>query len=104
MKKALATSIIFTFLMVLAYLTKPSKEKCLQEAMETYRLKKLDYAAKTLPSNIKTGLFQETAEKAFLESIGVNDRFIYKDIYQTDNPSKTRIGWGAFGWVKVELR
>jgi hypothetical protein len=104
MKKALATSLIFTFLMVLAYVTKPSKEKCLREAMETYRLTKLDRIASNLPSSINTDLFQETAEKAFSQSLQVNDRFVYREIYQVDNTSKTRIGWGVFGWVKVDLK
>ncbi len=104
MKKAFAVALIFTFLMLLAYLTKPTKEKCLEEAMDTYRLTRLDYATKTLPSNINTDLFQETAEKAFSESLQVEDRFVYMAIYQTANNSKRRIGWGVFDWVKVEIK
>ena len=104
MKKALTVSLIFTFLAIVAYLSKPSEAKCLSEAKQTYEKEKLSYTTQALPANINPEVLRQAAEKAFVETLEINDRFLYRDILQTKGDTKTKIGWAAFGWVQVAFK
>lgn len=104
MRKALSLAIIVTVLGVFAYFTKPSKDACISKAREEFRNKQLGYTLQNLPAGVNREVFQKLAEKAFLLSIQVEDKFFYRAIYQVDNKkNKKSIGWGAFSWVSVDL-
>jgi hypothetical protein len=104
MRKALALSIILTVLAVIAYFTKPTETLCIQEAKEEFTQKKLSYTTETLPAGVDKKVFSETLEKSFLQSLQVEDHFVYRTIYQTGETTKTKIGWGAFGLVSVDIQ
>jgi 2-C-methyl-D-erythritol 4-phosphate cytidylyltransferase len=101
MRKAFALALIASILAVIAYLTKPSDEVCVTKAKEEFKETKLP--AVSTPQKINTQLLAEALEKNFLSSLVIEDNFLYKEIYQ-DKGAKTKIGWGAFGWVNVELK
>ena len=103
MRKALALSLIITVLAVVAYFTKPSEEACITKARQEFEEKKLAYAGQTLPKGVNIDIFKETAAKNFLESLKVTDQVVLKAIYQQTGSSKKRIGWGAFGFVSVDV-
>ena len=104
MKKALTISVLLTAIAALAYFTKPSDDRCVQQAKQSFEEKKLSYTTQTLPSNIDKDLFRVAMEQKFSESIKIEDRFIYKEILEVSGNTKQRIGWGAFGWVNIELK
>ncbi len=101
MRKAFALAIIATVLAITAYLTKPSDEVCLTKAIEEYKETKLPTVS--TPQKVNTQLLAEALEKSFQSSLVIKDRFLYKEIYQ-EKGTKTRIGWGAFGWVNVDIK
>ncbi len=103
MRKALALSIIVTILGVTAYFFKPSEKQYLQKAGEEFR-KKISYTIETSPKGVDKNLFAQTLEKHFLQELAVEDKFLYKDIYQTSGGIKNKIGWGALGWVTVDIK
>ena len=104
MRKALALSIILTVLAVIAYFTKPTEMQCIQKAKEEFELKKVFYTTETLPAGVDKQVFKETLEKGFLESLQVEDQFVFRSIYQAGDATRKRIGWGAFGFVSVEIQ
>ncbi len=104
MKKVFTTSVLFTFLAVVAYFSKPSEEKCLEESKEIFKKGKLSYTVQTLPAKVNTEIFTETAVTSFIKSLEIKDRFLYRDVYQTKINKKTKIGWAAFGWVTIDLK
>jgi len=104
MRKALALALIATVLAVMAYITKPSDELCVLKAKEAFKETKLPTITTPATSQkINTQLLAETMEKNFEESLLIEDRFLYKNIYLVKG-TKTRIGWGGFGWVNVEIK
>ena len=103
MRKAFSLAVIVTVLGVLAYFTKPSKDACIIKARDEFRNKQLAYTLQNLPSDVNRDVFGKLAEKAFLQSIQVDDKLFYKTIYQLDSKNKKSIGWGLFGWVSVDL-
>lgn len=104
MRKALALSLIITFLAVIAYFTKPSEDACIKKAREEFAEKKLSYTNQALPPGVNPEIFKKTIEKSFMESLRVTDRLVLREIYQETGSSKTKIGWGAFGFVSVEIK
>lgn len=103
MRKALALSIIITILGVAAYFLKPSEKQCVQKAQEEF-LKKISYTIEASPKEVDKILFAQTLEKHFLQELTVEDKFLYKDIFQTSGGIKNKIGWGALGWVTVDIK
>lgn len=103
MRKALVLSIILTVLAVIAYFTKPTEEACLNKAKDEFEEKKLVNTGQTLPKGINPEVFKETAEKGFLESLQVTDRVVLREIFQQNGSDKKRIGWGAFGFIAVDI-
>jgi hypothetical protein len=104
MRKALALSVIVTVLAVVSYMAKPSEAACLAEIKKEFQTVKLDYTLETLPSGIDRDVFAQTAEKAFLETVEIKDQFVYRAIYQGNGDNHRRIGWGAFGVVRVDVK
>lgn len=103
MRKAFTISVIVTILAVVAYLTKPSEAQCRNKAKEAFIEKKLSGTMATLPSGIDRTVFSATLEKSFMQGLRVEDKFLYRSIYQATNTAKTSIGWGAFGWINVAI-
>ena len=101
MRKAFSLAIIATILAIMAYLTKPSDETCIAKAIKEY--KETKFPMVSTPQKINTRLLTETLQKNFISSLVIEDRLLYKEIYQVKG-SKTRIGWGVFGWVTVDLK
>jgi hypothetical protein len=104
MRKALALSVIVTVLAVVSYMAKPSEAACFAEIKKEFQTVKLDYTLETLPSGIDRDVFAQTAEKAFLETVEIKDQFVYRAIYQGTGDNHRRIGWGAFGVVRVDVK
>lgn len=104
MRKAFALALILTVLAAIAYFTKPSEEACIKKAQQEFEEKKLSYTGQTLPAGINPEVFKETAEKNFLESLQVSDRFILREISTLSGSKKERIGWAAFGYVSVTIK
>ena len=102
MRRAFALVIITIVIIGVAYVTKPSEEACLREARMQYE-KTVNGLAQTLPATVNKEVFSETLEKAFEQSLEVEDKLVYQAIYQQKGGSKKRIGWGAFGKVSVEI-
>jgi hypothetical protein len=100
MRKPIALALIATILAVSAYLTKPSEEKCRDEAAKDFA-QKAETTAQALPPGINADVWQQAAEKAFMESIRIEDRFLYRSIYRQSGPQKKHIGWAALGKVQV---
>jgi hypothetical protein len=101
MRKAFALALIATSLAIMAHLTKPSDEACFTKAKEEFKEKKLPNVS--TPQKVNTQLLAEALETNFMESLVIEDRVLYKEIY-LDKGTKTKIGWGAFGWVNVDLK
>ncbi|MEI6947723.1 hypothetical protein V9K67_11060 [Paraflavisolibacter sp. H34] len=101
MRKPIALALIATVLAVVAYVTKPSEEKCREEAAKDFA-QKAATTADALPPNINPGVWQQAAEKAFMESVQVEDHFLFRSIYRQSGPEKKRIGWAALGKVQVD--
>lgn len=101
MRKAIALAFIATCLAVMAYMMKPSDEACLTKAREEFRADKLPTV--TTPQKVNVQLLAETLETNFMESLTIEDKFLYKEIY-LDKGTKVKIGWGAFGWVNVDIQ
>ena len=104
MRKALALSIILTILAVIAYFTKPTEMHCIQKAKEEFEVKKIAYTTETLPAGVDKQVFRETLERSFLEGLQVEDNIIFRSVYQVGDATRKRIGWGAFGFVSIELK
>lgn len=101
MRKALSVSIILTVLAIIAYFTKPSEEACIDKAKDEFEAKKLSYTTSTLPQGVNPDVFKETAEKNFLSSLHVVDRFLFREIVQASASGNKQIGWAAFGWINA---
>ena len=101
MRKAIALAFIATCLAVMAYMMKPTDEACLKKAREEFRADKLPTV--TTPQKVNVQLLAETLETNFMGSLSIEDKFLYKDIYLVKG-SRIKIGWGAFGWVNVEIK
>lgn len=104
MRKALALSVIITILAVIAYFTKPSEEACVAKAKDEFVERKIVYTAATMPEGIDPKVFVETSEKSFLQSLQIEDKFLYNAIYQVNGNAKKKIGWAAFGWINVDVK
>jgi hypothetical protein len=103
MRKALTVSIIITFVAVVAYISKPTETRCLQEVRKVYKTQGLSYTTQALPPNINPEVLRQTAEKAFMETVEIKDRYLFRDILQLKGNTNTKIGWAAFGWVQVGI-
>jgi hypothetical protein len=103
MRKALALSLIVTVLGVAAYIFKPSEKQCVQKTQEEFR-KKISYTVEVLPKGIDKNLFAQSLEKSFLLGLEVKDKLLYRDIYQNSGGAKNKIGWGALGWISVDIK
>lgn len=103
MRKALALSLIVTVLGVAAYFFKPSEEDCIEKAKLEFR-SKIAYTINATPKQIDKNIFGLALEKIFLQELEVKDRFFYRDIYQNKAKAKNKIGWGAFGWISVNIK
>lgn len=103
MRKALALSIIVTVLGIGAYSLKPSEKQCVEKAQAEFR-NKIAYTVEASPKEIDKNLFARTLEKNFLQGLEVKDKFLYRDIYMNAGGAKNKIGWAAFGWVKVDIK
>jgi hypothetical protein len=101
MRKAFALAIIVTVLAIVAYLTKPSDEECIEKARDEYKASK--FPTISGPQKINTQLLAETLEKNFTERLVIEDKLFYKEIYLLQEP-KIEIGWGAFGFVNVDVK
>ncbi|MCU7547735.1 hypothetical protein OCK74_01355 [Chitinophagaceae bacterium LB-8] len=101
MRKALALALIATSLAIMAHLTMPSNEACLNKARKEFKENKLPTV--TTAQKVNTQLLAETLETNFMESLVIEDRFLYKEIF-LDKGTRTSIGWGAFGWVNINLK
>ena len=101
MRKAFALAIIATVLAIVAYLTKPSDETCIKKAGNEYKTSKVPVVSE--PQKINTQLLAETLEQNFMESLFIEDKLLFKEIYLHQNP-KIKIGWGAFGIVHVDAQ
>jgi hypothetical protein len=101
MRKALALALIATSLAIMAHLTMPSDEQCRQEAEKEF--KEIKLPAVITAQKINTQLLAETLESSFMESLVIEDRFLFKEIY-LNKGTRTQIGWGAFGWVNIDLK
>lgn len=101
MRKAIALAFIATCLAIMAYMMKPTDEVCLTKAREEFRENKLPTLTTT--QEVNRQLLTETLEANFMESLKIEDKFLYKDIY-LDKGTRMKIGWGAFGWVNVEIK
>ena len=104
MRKPIALLLIMAVIVAIAYVTKPSDEKCIAEAKNQFRQHMLNGAASALAGKVNPSLFSYTLEKAFAESLVVKDKFLYKEIDQQKANNTVRIGWAAFGTVQVSLQ
>ena len=43
-------------------------------------------------------------EKNFLQGLEVDDKVLYRNIYQKKAGEKEKIGWGAFGYISVDIK
>jgi hypothetical protein len=102
MRKPLALALILTFIAVSAFITKPSDDKCRRAAKQKFE-EKLQATSAGLPQNINKEVWLQTMEKSFEESVVVEDKFVYKTIWQQSNSNKKNIGWGAFNFVQIDL-
>jgi hypothetical protein len=103
MRKALTLSFIVTILGVAAYLFKPSEEACIKKARQEFQ-KSSSYAIESAPAEIDKNVFAQLLEKNFLQGLEVDDKFLYRNIYQKKGGKKEKIGWAAFGWVSVDVK
>jgi hypothetical protein len=103
MRKAFSVSIIVSILALGAYFSKPSESKCLNNAKEEFR-NKISYTVDAAPKSIDKTLFAETLEKNFLQGLEISDKYLYREIIQNSGSRKNKIGWGAFGWVNVDIK
>ena len=103
MRKALALAFIVTILGASAYLFKPSEEACIKKARQEFQ-KKISYTIDSAPKELDKNVFAQLLEKSFLQGLVVNDKFLYRNIYQQKAGKKEKIGWGAFGWVTVDIK
>jgi hypothetical protein len=103
MRKALALSFIVTVLAVAAYLFKPSEEACIKKARQEF-LKSTSYTVDSAPTEIDKNVFAQLLEKNFLQGLEIDDKVLYRNIYQKKAGKKEKIGWGAFGYVSVDIK
>jgi hypothetical protein len=103
MRKALALSFIVTVLGVLAYFFKPSEEACIKKAREEF-FKSTAYTVDSAPQEIDKNVFAQLLEKNFLQGLEVDDKVLYRNIYQKKAGEKEKIGWGAFGYISVDIK
>jgi hypothetical protein len=103
MRKALALSFIVTVLSVAAYLFKPSEEACIKKARQEF-LKSTSYTVDSAPTEIDKNVFAQLLEKNFLQGLEIDDKVLYRNIYQKKAGKKEKIGWGAFGYVSVDIK
>jgi hypothetical protein len=103
MRKALSVSIIVSVLALAAYFSKPSESKCIKKATEEFR-SKIFYTVEAAPKSVDKTLFAETLEKSFMKGLEISDKYLYREIIQNSGNRKNKIGWGAFGWVNVEIK
>ena len=104
MRRSFALLLIMVIVVLSAYVTKPSDEKCITEAKSLYRKNITSKIDQGIPSTINKQLFTETLEKVFAQTLKVQDRIVYKEIYQQRGALKADIGWGAFGIVSVDVK
>jgi hypothetical protein len=79
-----------------AFASKPSDEKCKEqgsEAVEAYLKKEV---------NTNFALVNRMIEKTAKNAVSVQDKVLFKTITYSYDGSSRRIGWGAFGMIKVE--
>lgn len=101
MRRAFSLALIVVILAVTAFLSKPSEKVCFSEARKAFR-ENLDRAEPAIPVSVNRDVFRSIAEKIFQQSLKVEDRFVYKVIYQEKGGDTHQIGWAAFGYVQVE--
>lgn len=103
MRRAAALIVIMLVIVSVAYFTKPTQERCMQEAIVQYQ-QVLDNITPAVPDNINKDVFKATMEKSFEESLDVEDKIVYQAIYEQKGTTKKMIGWGAFGKVSVDVK
>jgi len=103
MRKALTLAFIVTVLGVAAWFFKPSEEACIKKARQEFQ-KKSSYTIDNVPKEIDKNVFAQLLEKTFLLGLEVDDKILYRSIYQKKAGKKEKIGWGAFGYVSVEIK
>lgn len=103
MRKALALSFIVGILTLAAYFFKPSEAACINKAKEEFKAKSF-YTIQSSPKEVDKNLLAKTLENNFLQALEVKDNFIYRTIYQNAGGKKNTIGWGALGWVSVDIK
>lgn len=103
MRKALTLAFIVTILGIAAYLFKPSEEACIKKARQEFQ-KSTSYTIDSAPKEIDKNVFAQLLEKNFLQGLQVDDKVLYRNIYQKKGGKKEKIGWGAFGYVSVDIK
>ena len=81
MRKALALSFIVTVLAIAAYFFKPSEEACIKKARQEFR-KSTSYTVDSAPTEIDKNVFAQLLEKNFLQGLEIDDKVLYRNIYQ----------------------
>ena len=104
MQRPVALLLIMLVIATMAYFTKPSDNQCIEKAKQEFQNVMLGNVYVANPQRINRSLLNETLTKAFMESLRVQDRFLYKEINRQRGNKKVRIGWGAFGYVSVDVK
>ncbi len=90
---------IFLFMLMLlagiAYFTKPSDKKCIQQA----RVEVKSQISGDVNSNnaVVSNVLDHVVERA----VRVEDKVLYKSISYSFGGTRRQIGWGAFGMVNI---
>ncbi len=104
MKRPIALVIIMMVILLTAYFTKPTDVRCFAEAKAQYEKQVLSSLEKNLPPTVDRTLFAITFKNAFAKSLRVQDKIIYKAIYQQKANHLYSIGWGGLGMVNVTIK
>lgn len=86
---------MLTIIAVVAYYTKPSDEKCLQQAKVEVRSQISGDFSKN--NSVVNNVLDNVVERA----VRIEDKIFYKSISYAFGGSRRQIGWGAFGMVNI---
>ena len=102
MKKLLRLLFFLLMFSGAAYFTRPSDRRCFDAALASYEAS-MDQADHELSKVLPQPLLRKLRLNRFQKELQVKDNTFYKEILRRKGGKRTRIGWGAFGFVHVSL-
>ncbi|HEX2536223.1 MAG TPA: hypothetical protein VHK69_20925 [Chitinophagaceae bacterium] len=103
MRRAFTLATILIVIAGFLYFTKPSDEACFAEARAAFR-KDLDRMEAAMPQTVNRDVFRAVSEKIFQQEVRVEDRMLFKVVYQRKGGLDQQVGWAAGGYISVNLK